>query len=971
MNQAVRIQKKINAVILLPLILFAALLLPVRAFAQEPGEIIRVGWYESPFNITDELGRHSGYAYEYQQRIAAYTGWTYEYVQGSWSDLMEMLKEGRIDLLSDVSYTEERAEKMLYPTLPMGEEEYYIFVSDRNKTISADDYATLNGKKVGANAGSLMASQFQEWAEANGIDAELIELTTKEEENVAKLRRGEIDMYVSLDAFTGMEGIRPLLRIGGSDFYFAVSKDCPELLEELNSAMSRILDVNPNYNTDLYASYIKTFNSSRYLTNEERAWLTAHGSIRVGYQDNYLAFCASDKNTGELTGALKDYLETASSTLEEFDLTFDAISFPTANAAMEAMKRGEVDCVFPANLTDYDGEIQGFFMTPALMRTDMSAVVREDDQKNFLKKERIAVAVNVGNPNYDMFLLEHFPDWRVIYYKDTPECLKAIADGQADCLLISNYRFNNISKLCQKYKLTTISTGVEMDYCFAVNRQDTLLYSILSKITGLVPAATVNSALSYYYTEDAKNSFLDLIRQNIWVIMGIFVIVGTVIIVLIYKGVLSKKKIKAGEQLISATEIDTLSGLYSKNYFLQYAERMHRESPEKHFDAAVLNIDQFHAVNAVNGREFGDQILRGLSDEIRRFLEDHEGIGGHSEGDRFAIYCVHPEDWYSVLSHFQNRLDIMSPNATIILRMGVMPWQPEAEPRQMFEQARIACNLGRGQAADRLVIYDDKIRKKDEVNQRLLVDIRRAVEEHQFEVYYQPKYDIREAKPVLASAEALVRWRHPEYGLVMPDSFIPLLENIGLITTVDKFVWGEAARQVASWKETYGVSIPVSVNLSRVDLFDPALERTLEELLKKNGLSHSEFKLEVTESACTENEVQVIDVVERLRRRGFEIEMDDFGTGYSSLSMLSSMPVDVLKMDRAFVSNIETEEKDRQLVELILSLARKLKIPVVAEGVETEAQLKLLKELGCPLVQGYYFSKPLPADVFEQQIINK
>jgi EAL domain-containing protein (putative c-di-GMP-specific phosphodiesterase class I) len=303
--------------------------------------------------------------------------------------------------------------------------------------------------------------------------------------------------------------------------------------------------------------------------------------------------------------------------------------------------------------------------------------------------------------------------------------------------------------------------------------------------------------------------------------------------------------------------------------------------------------------------------------------------------------------------------------------MGVMPWQPEAEPRQMFEQARIACNLGRGQAADRLVIYDDKIRKKDEVNQRLLVDIRRAVEEHQFEVYYQPKYDIRQAKPVLASAEALVRWRHPEYGLVMPDSFIPLLENIGLITTVDKFVWGEAARQVASWKETYGVSVPISVNLSRVDLFDPALERTLEDLLKKNGLSHSEFKLEVTESACTENEVQVIDVVERLRRRGFEIEMDDFGTGYSSLSMLSSMPVDVLKMDRAFVSNIETEEKDRQLVELILSLARKLKIPVVAEGVETEEQLKLLRELGCPLVQGFYFSKPLPADEFEEKVIRK
>ena len=178
-----------------------------------------------------------------------------------------------------------------------------------------------------------------------------------------------------------------------------------------------------------------------------------------------------------------------------------------------------------------------------------------------------------------------------------------------------------------------------------------------------------------------------------------------------------------------------------------------------------------------------------------------------------------------------------------------------------------------------------------------------------------------------------------------------------------------AARQIATWKEQYGITIPISVNLSRLDVFDPELENTLEMLIESNGLAHSDLKLEVTESACTENPYLVVDVIERLRKKGFEIEMDDFGSGYSSLNMLSTMPIDILKMDRMFVGNIEHNPKDIQLVELILGIARKLKIPVIAEGVETEAQLKLLKEMGCELVQGFYFSRPLPAKEFETAML--
>ena len=205
--------------------------------------------------------------------------------------------------------------------------------------------------------------------------------------------------------------------------------------------------------------------------------------------------------------------------------------------------------------------------------------------------------------------------------------------------------------------------------------------------------------------------------------------------------------------------------------------------------------------------------------------------------------------------------------------------------------------------------------------------------------------------------------------MIHPDEFIPLFERNGRIWDLDKFVWGEAASQIARWRERYGVTLPISVNLSRVDVFDPQLERMLDRIISFNSLTPGALKLEVTESAYTENADEVIRVVESLRAKGYEIEMDDFGAGYSSLSMLSALPIDVLKMDRAFIRNIDSDERSAQLVALILGIAGNLQIPVVAEGVETSAQLALLRKLGCTLVQGYYFSRPLPASEFEALIL--
>ena len=952
-----------------------ALLLCLLPAAPAAGEqkVVRVGWYESSFNVTDSTGRRSGYAYEYQMKIAAYTGWKYEYVTGSWSELLQMLIDGELDLMSDVSYTPERAEKMLFPSQPMGTEDYYLFVSAENHEISAPDFSALNGKVVGVNKGSIQADLFTDWAEHHGLECVVTEVTGSEEQSLKMLKDGNLDAYVTVDSFSESQLAEPgrpvpAAKIGSSDFFFAVCKGREDLLGELETALGRVQDENQYYSQQLFRRHLVSAGANAFLTAEEQAWLSKHGPIRVGYQDNYLAFCARDPETGELTGALKDYLENAATCIRNTKIEFKTTAYPTAAAAMDALKKGEVDCVFPANLSAGDGEERGLVITQPLMRTDVFAVIRQADRQIFAGKEHVVVAVNEGNPNYESFLLDNFPGWRTVFYPTTADCLQAVSRGVADCVMISSYRFNNIARQCDRMHLTTTATGAELDYCFAVNAGEPLTYSILSKIAELVPESAVDSALSRYITEDAKQTLGDFLSDNAWVLVGI---VGAVMLVILFLMGRSLRAERKAARLISATETDPLTGLYNREYFLQYAQERRREHPDDPMDAVVVNIDRFHAVNALNGREFGDEVLKTLGGEIHAVAEENRGIAGRAEGDRFELWCRHRENYREMYDRLQEKLEEKAPTLGLRMRMGVMKHHPGMDAVQMFDRARTACTMARDNYREHLVVFDAKMQERENYEQKLLNDLHRALNSFEFEVYYQPQYNIQCDPPKMVSAEALVRWNHPELGMIPPGDFIELFERNGKIGEVDRYVWSEAARQVARWRDIYDVTIPVSVNLSRVDVFDPALESALDRLLAYNGLGQGALKLEVTESAYTSNADQVIQVVERLRQKGYVVEMDDFGTGYSSLNMLSAMPVDVLKMDRAFIKKIGESDKDSYLVALILGIARSMKIPVVAEGVETEEQLQLLKKWGCPLVQGFYFSKPLSAGEFEETVIRK
>ena len=425
-------------------------------------------------------------------------------------------------------------------------------------------------------------------------------------------------------------------------------------------------------------------------------------------------------------------------------------------------------------------------------------------------------------------------------------------------------------------------------------------------------------------------------------------------------------------EMIEFTERDRLTGLLNRDYFYRYAEQFDLHHPEQPMDAMLLDICRFRMVNERYGKAFGDEVLRTLAESLRTLVNSEGGIVCRRDADTFLVYCPHLEDYQHILDSVADSLPLRSTGSRIHLRMGVYPESDRSiDLERRFDRAQMAADALTGSYRSAFSLFDSAMHDREVFQERLLEDFDAAIDEKQFKVYFQPKFDIRPDRPVLSSAEALVRWVHPELGFISPGQFIPLFEENGLIRRLDEYVWRETAARIRDWKDRLNVSVPVSVNVSRVDMFDAELTGVMLRLVGSCGLTPEDLCLEITESAYTGDTDQIINKVRQLREHGFRIEMDDFGTGYSSLNMISDLPIDALKLDMAFIRKAFAGSRDTRLIELIIDIADYLSVPVIAEGVETEEQMKALRDMGCDLVQGFYFSKPVPPEEFEAFLLEK
>ena len=423
-------------------------------------------------------------------------------------------------------------------------------------------------------------------------------------------------------------------------------------------------------------------------------------------------------------------------------------------------------------------------------------------------------------------------------------------------------------------------------------------------------------------------------------------------------------------QIISATERDELTGLYSSEYFYRYGEQFDKFHPNSDMDALCLDVNHFHIVNERFGMAKGDEILKRIAGCLTTMFSTSDSVICRKTADTFLVYCSHRDDYTPVTDKISEVCCDMP--TSVKLRIGVYALcDKKLDIRARFDRAKIAADLIRNNYSVFVSTFDETLMENELFAEQLVDEFPKALTEKQFQVFFQPKFNIVGDKPVLSSAEALVRWFHPTLGMISPGKFVPLFEEDGLIAQLDEYIWRSTAETIADWKKRLGVSVPVSVNLSRAEMYDPALVETFEKITSDYGITSKDIYLEITESAYVRDSDQIVDRVKELRDHGFFIEMDDFGSGYSSLNMISELPIDALKLDMMFIRNAFDKLRDTRMISIVIDIADYLGVPVIAEGVETEEQYLALKKLGCTIIQGYYFSKPIPADEFEKYLLEK
>ena len=524
---------------MLCLLLLLSALFPVKAVAETvPAKVVRVGSFEDTFNYVNEKGIRKGYGYELLQTLSGYTGWQFEYVTCDWSDCFEKLENGEIDIMGAISYTEDRAEEMLFSDEPMGEEKDYLYADLSREDITASDFKTLNGKKIGVLMGTEPEVMLTEWEEKYDLKTQHVNIANNEDAK-QKLANHEIDCFVSMEeSFWTELGISTITRVGSSDIYYAINKDRADIKEELDNAMRALEDADPFYTADLYKRYF-SMDYTPILTGEEKAWLKKHGAIRMGFLTGDSGVSVYDPSTGELTGTITDYIRFAKDCLGNQELEFQMVGYDSQKAELDALKSGEIDMVFHFDQSPNLAEEYRVACTNTTWTSNMMAVTNKE---HFNETQANRVAVPQNKLSLTRYLAVYYPQWEIVDCAAPEDAARLVKDGQADCFVTGVSSQENYSK---KYDFYSVPLPNPARSCFAVNSGNGILLSILNKTIKAMPTNMLTASLAMYKSAARKVTLSEFIRDNFFMVLLVSSIFVAVILLAILKLLRKARKAEA------------------------------------------------------------------------------------------------------------------------------------------------------------------------------------------------------------------------------------------------------------------------------------------------------------------------------------------------------------------------------------------------------------------------------------------
>lgn len=658
---------------MLCLLLLLPALFPVKAAAETaPVKVVRVGSFEDTFNYVNEKGIRKGYGYELLQTLSGYTGWQLEYVTCDWSDCFEKLKNGEIDIMGDISYTEDRAEEMLFSDEPMGEEKYYLYADLSRADISASDFKTLNGKKIGVLMETEPEVMLTEWEEKYDLKTQHVNISNNEDVK-QKLANHEIDCFVSLEeSFWAELGISTMTRVGKSDIYYAINKDRADIKEELDNAMRALEDADPFYTADLYKRYF-SLDYTPILTGEEKAWLKEHGAIRMGFLTGDSGVSTYDPATGEITGTITDYIQFARDCLGNQELVFQMVGYDSQKAELDALKSGEIDMVFHFDQSPNLAEDYRVACTNTTWTSNMMAVT---NKQHFNENQANRVAVPQNKLSLKRYIAVYYPQWEIVDCAAQEDAARLVKDGQADCFVTGVSSQENYSK---KYDFYSVPLPNPAKSCFAVNSGNRHLLSILNKTIKAMPTNMLTGSLAMYKSSSRKVTLSEFIRDNFFMVLLVSSIFVAVILLAILKLLRKARKAEAAARKAAndTQELNAKLQIAAEN-----AESVNRAKSTFLFN---MSHDIRTPMNAIIG--YADLASRHSDDpaKLKKYMENIQVCGqnllmllnnvldlARIENDKTEIeYSVSDieKDFRNCLAMFRNQADSKGQTLTVTTQL--------------------------------------------------------------------------------------------------------------------------------------------------------------------------------------------------------------------------------------------------------------------------------------------------------------
>lgn len=944
--------KKLSVTLLSLVFCLCLFLMP--SYAWETERVVKVGYYNfDGFTMPAEDGGVTGYACDYLNEMASYTGWTYEYIPGTLEECLDRLAAGEIDLLGGIQYTEERGKLYGYSEYEIGNEYSMLLVEEDNDEVHYDDYRAFNGLRIGFLRKTYQSELMVTYAKEHGFSYESFWYDSTDEQRTA-LERGEINAIL-IGSLQRNDDLKVVAKFWPMPFHFIVPKNDTQFLDELNHAMENVQIGDLNFAAKLYNKYYgESFARQIAFTKEEAAFIADHPTLRVAYNEYSKPIIYYNEATGACDGVSAGILQLLS---DMSGIEFEFVRASSEEEAVEKLQNGEADlvCGFPSHYVD-EGRVRKMFLTKSyyevpVMLASASGQYSTEIHKIAVPKDSLALL---------WYSRDLYPDMEIIPMENLQTCILSVKVGKADAVFENSYILDQYYKKRQALDPEPLMpTRTFLPLSFGVREDsDPAFKMLLNKLISQIPMDKVNEITVKNTMEDVSVDPWSLVRRfAVPVFVAVFILIVCV-------ALRSKQKI---EQYAFA---DPLTGYANKTKFMISAQKLLWNKERTGYAAVSLDIDKFKRINNMHGFDVGNRILKEISEIVEREMSFGE------------IFCRESDDRFDLLLHFKTEESTEQRVWAMIEKISQLPQmlggsfqytmscgiyelkKTDKDIYSAIEWANLARENAKKYRKNWISWYDDSMRMKMMQEQEIENRMETALRNKEFQVYYQPK--IRLCDETVVGAEALVRWKRKDGTMLYPDQFIPVFESNSFILKLDLYMFEQVCIQICKWIDDGLEPYPVSVNLSRVHLSEHDFHLKYTDILKKYNVSPTLLEIELTESTIFENVSQINFVVTAFKEAGLKVSVDDFGSGYSSLTLLKDLDFDYLKMDKEFLNTASVTERGKKVILSTKFLADQLDMTLLAEGVETLQQVEFLRTIDCDLAQGYYFAKPMPLEEFER-----